>query len=255
MGAVQIVATSVAAAITIVAVVLVTRTVRRVLAVGRPGQPARPRTPPRRSRFTGSTMWQAYYVEYTILAVLLCGFFIRGFKAANDALEWPVWAAPVSHALGSVLPASPAAVSLIAMAKIIVSMAWVIVIASNITMGVAWHRFLAFFNIYFKREPGRKGSGLGALRPMMSDGKPLDFEEADPEKDQFGVAQVEQFTWKGLLDFSTRRSRTRADSMMPGSAQRLRIVLGEVMPLVPFSAGMAWSWMQWAASACRDVVA
>ena len=23
---------------------------------------------------------------------------------------------------------------------------------------------------------------------MMSDGKPLDFEEADPEKDQFGVA-------------------------------------------------------------------
>ena len=26
---------------------------------------------------------------------------------------------------------------------------------------------------------------------MMSEGKPLDFEEADPEKDQFGVAHVE----------------------------------------------------------------
>ncbi|GAA3238119.1 (Fe-S)-binding protein [Dactylosporangium siamense] len=174
-----------------------------------------PGNPNRRSRFAGSTMWQAYYVEYTILAVLLCGFFIRGFKAANDTLEWPVWAAPVSHGLGAVLPASAAAVSLIAMAKIIVSMTWVIVIASNITMGVAWHRFLAFFNIYFKRNPGRAGSGLGGLRPMMSEGKPLDFEEADPEKDQFGVAQVEQFTWKGMLDFSTCTECGRCQSQCP----------------------------------------
>ncbi|GAA1546903.1 (Fe-S)-binding protein [Dactylosporangium maewongense] len=174
-----------------------------------------PGNPNRRSRFTGSTMWQAYYVEYTILAVLLCGFFIRGFKAANDSLEWPVWAAPVSHGLGAVLPASAAAVSLIAMLKIVVSMTWVIVIASNITMGVAWHRFLAFFNIYFKREPGRAGSGLRALRPMMSEGKPLDFEEADPDKDQFGVAQVEQFTWKGILDFSTCTECGRCQSQCP----------------------------------------
>ncbi|GGM50889.1 (Fe-S)-binding protein [Dactylosporangium sucinum] len=174
-----------------------------------------PSNPERRSRFTGSTMWQAYYVEYTILAVLLCGFFIRGFKAANDTLEWPVWAAPVSHGLGALLPASPAAVSLIAMVKIIVSMAWVIVIASNITMGVAWHRFLAFFNIYFKRTPGRPGSGLGGLRPMTSEGKPLDFEEADPEKDQFGVAQVEQFSWKGMLDFTTCTECGRCQSQCP----------------------------------------
>jgi Fe-S oxidoreductase len=174
-----------------------------------------PSNPNRRSRFAGSTMWQAYYVEYTILAVLLCGFFIRGFKAANDTLEWPTWAAPVSHGLGALLPASAAAVSLIAMAKIIVSMAWVIVIASNITMGVAWHRFLAFFNIYFKRTPGRAGSGLGGLRPMMSQGKPLDFEEADPDKDQFGVAQVEQFTWKGMLDFSTCTECGRCQSQCP----------------------------------------
>jgi Fe-S oxidoreductase len=101
------------------------------------------------------------------------------------------------------------------MVKIIISMTWVIVIASNITMGVAWHRFLAFFNIYFKRDPGRAGSGLGGLRPMMSEGKPLDFEEADPEKDQFGVAQVEQFTWKGMLDFSTCTECGRCQSQCP----------------------------------------
>ena len=95
-------------------------------------------------------------------------------------------------------------------------MTWLIVISLNVTMGVAWHRFLAFPNIFFKREPARPaGSGLGALRPMTSQGKPLDFEEADPEKDQFGVAHVEQFSWKGLLDFSTCTECGRCQSQCP----------------------------------------
>ena len=50
---------------------------------------------------------------------------------------------------------------------------------------------------------------------MTSEGKPLDFEEADPEKDQFGVAQVEQFTWKGLLDFTTCTECGRCQSQCP----------------------------------------
>jgi heterodisulfide reductase subunit C len=168
------------------------------------------------SRFTGSTMWQAYFVEAVIVAVLVCGFLIRGFKYATGHGEWPVWAAPVSHALGEVLPASEAALSITALVKIIISMTWLITIALNVTMGVAWHRFAAFFNIFFKRDPGRPaGSGLGPLRPMMSGGKPLDFEEADPEKDQFGVAAVEQFTWKGLLDFTTCTECGRCQSQCP----------------------------------------
>ncbi|MEV0607821.1 (Fe-S)-binding protein [Polymorphospora rubra] len=167
------------------------------------------------SRFTGSTMWQAYFVEWVIFTILICGFFIRGFKVATDHFDYPVWATPVSHALGSVLPASEAALSIVALVKIAISMTWLIVISLNVTMGVAWHRFSAFFNIFFKRDPGRPGSGLGALRPMMSEGKPLDFEEADPEKDQFGVAQVEQFTWKGLLDFTTCTECGRCQSQCP----------------------------------------
>ena len=38
--------------------------------------------------------------------------------------------------------------------KILVSMAWFVTIALQPTMGVAWHRFLAFPNIWFKRHPG-----------------------------------------------------------------------------------------------------
>ncbi|PZM94918.1 MAG: Fe-S oxidoreductase, partial [Actinobacteria bacterium] len=176
----------------------------------------RPTRAQRRSRFTGSTMWQAYFVEAVVLTVLICGFIIRGFKVATDHFAYPAWATPVSHAVGAVLPASTAGISIAALVKIAISMTWLIVISLNLTMGVAWHRFAAFFNIFFKREPAKKaGSGLGPLRPMMSGGKPLDFEEADPEKDQFGVAQVEQFTWKGLLDFTTCTECGRCQSQCP----------------------------------------
>jgi Fe-S oxidoreductase len=174
----------------------------------------RPSRPGNRSRFTGSTMWQGYFVEYVVLAVLICGFLIRGFKVATDRFEYPAWATPVSHAVGALLPASAAGVSVVAAIKIVISMTWLITIALNVTMGVAWHRFLAFPNIFFKRQPAG-GPSLGALRPMMSDGKPLDFEEADPETDQFGVAQVEQFSWKGLLDFSTCTECGRCQSQCP----------------------------------------
>jgi Fe-S oxidoreductase len=167
-----------------------------------------------RSRFTGSTMWQGYFVEWIILLVLLCGLLIRGFKAANGHLPFPTWAAPVSHALGDALPASGAAVTAVGLVKIVISMSWVIVVASNVTMGVAWHRFAAFVNIFFKRTAS-PAPALGGLRPMMSAGKPLDFEEADPERDQFGVAAVEQFTWKGLLDFTTCTECGRCQSQCP----------------------------------------
>jgi Fe-S oxidoreductase len=177
--------------------------------LGRPG-----RKPEQRSRFIGSTMWQGYFVEWVILLVLLCGLLIRGLKAASGDLPYPVWAAPVSHGLGDVLPASGTAVSIVALVKVVISMTWAIVIGLNVTMGVAWHRFLAFPNIFFKRS-GTAAPALGALRPMMSRGKPLDFEAADPEKDQFGVAVVEQFTWKGLLDFSTCTECGRCQSQCP----------------------------------------
>ncbi|MEU7715218.1 (Fe-S)-binding protein [Micromonospora chalcea] len=176
----------------------------------------RPGRAENRSRFTGSSMWQGYFVEWVVLLVLIFGFVIRGFKVATGHFEYPVWAAPLSHAIGSVLPNWEAGVSVAALIKICISMTWLIVISLNVTMGVAWHRFLAFPNIFFKRDPEKPaGSGLGPLRPMTSEGKPLDFEEADPEKDQFGVAQVEQFSWKGLLDFSTCTECGRCQSQCP----------------------------------------
>ena len=173
-----------------------------------------PRRPGRKSRFAGSNFWQAYFVESVILAVGVCIFLIRGFQSANGILPYPTWAAPISTWLGSWLPAWLWAVSFVALIKIVVSMVWAIVIARNLTMGVAWHRFLAFFNIYFKREDTGR-TALGSLAPMMSAGEVLNLEEADPEKDTFGAGKVEDFTWKGWLDFATCTECGRCQSQCP----------------------------------------
>src|SRR5690606_19954840 len=116
--------------------------------------------------------------------------------------------------LAQILPSATAAVSIMALVKLLSGMIWLVVVGRNLTMGVAWHRFSAFFNIYFKREDDG-GVALGRLKPMMSGGKPLDFEEADPEKDVFGAGQIEDFSWKGWLDFSTCTECGRCQSQCP----------------------------------------
>ena len=50
----------------------------------------------------------------------------------------------------------------------LISFVWMITISLNPTMGVAWHRFLAFFNIWFKRESSGR-TALGAVKPLTSE--------------------------------------------------------------------------------------
>ncbi len=118
----------------------------------------------RRSRFFGSSFWQAYYVEGTILAVAICVLGLRGLEYALAASSGhhanTVADYPTTAWFGELFEHRPEqwlrdAVVLVAAVKIIVSMAWFITIALQPTMGVAWHRFLAFVNIWFKRDPGR----------------------------------------------------------------------------------------------------
>ncbi|ANN14383.1 Fe-S oxidoreductase [Amycolatopsis orientalis] len=173
-----------------------------------------PRRADRQSRFQGSNFKWAYFIE---AVVLIEGIGIIGVRAAKSALnvhETPVWAAFVSHPIGELLPASPNLVSVFAFVKLMSATIWLFVIARTMTMGIAWHRFSAFFNIYFKREADG-GVALGALKPMMSNGKVLDLEEADPDEDTFGVGKIEDFTWKGWLDFSTCTECGRCQSQCP----------------------------------------
>ena len=72
------------------------------------------------------------------------------------------------------------------------------------------HIFLAPINVTFKRLP----DGLGPLLPVESKGKPIDFE--DPAEDAvFGRGKIEDFTWKGMLDFATCTECGRCQSQCP----------------------------------------
>ena len=102
------------------------------------------------------------------------------------------------------------------MIKIVISFTWMIVISLNTTMGVAWHRFTAWPNIWFKREANGRPA-LGGLQPIMVDGKPIDFENIEEldEDAAFGVGKVEDFTWKGMLDFTSCTECGRCQSQCP----------------------------------------
>jgi ferredoxin len=73
------------------------------------------------------------------------------------------------------------------------------------------HIFLAGLNVLFSRRP----DGLGPLEPMRSAGKVLDFEEADPDTDVFGIGKVEDLSWKGMLDLGTCTECGRCQSQCP----------------------------------------
>jgi len=169
------------------------------------------------NRFSGSGMGKAYYVEATIVAIVFCVIALRGLEGAlasetswnwHYAISWPAVLAFQSMSKVSL----EKTIEIVATLKIVVSMAWFIVIAQNFTMGIAWHRFLAFFNIYYKRNIDKPA--LGALPAMLSKGKPVNFE--DPaEDDVFGLGTRGDISWKGLLDMTSCTECGRCQSQCP----------------------------------------
>ncbi|WP_349826781.1 (Fe-S)-binding protein [Brevibacterium litoralis] len=187
-----------------------------------------PKSPEDRgSRFAGSNFWQAYYVEFTILGVALCITLLRALEYvlqseagyANLILHFPLtfWLGELF--MGMSTGVVEGLIVAIALVKILISYAWMVTVALNATMGVAWHRFLAFFNIWFKRHPEGETS-LGALQPLSAKGRAIDFSDEEMMEDDevmssLGVGKVEDFSWKGLLDFTTCTECGRCQSQCP----------------------------------------
>ena len=172
----------------------------------------------RTSRFFGSGMKKAYYIEATILLIVFCVIALRGLEGAlSEETSWnrhhiTTWfIAEGFKAL--TLAEITSYIQWVAALKIVVSMLWFIVIAQNLTMGIAWHRFLAFFNIYFRRNSNGKNS-LGPLPEMLSHGKPINFEDPS-EDDVFGLGARSDISWKGLLDMTSCTECGRCQSQCP----------------------------------------
>ncbi|NEB37961.1 (Fe-S)-binding protein [Streptomyces sp. SID14515] len=172
----------------------------------------------RKSRFTGSKMGQAYFVEAIILIIGAAIMLLRGLEGALHHVDsyGPAYFASYPLVLafkGLSVETLQNLVYLFAMIKLGTTMIWAITVGLNTNMGVAWHRFLGFPNIWFKRNADGDVA-LGALQPMTTGGKEIDWE--DPAEDAvFGVSQVEQFSWKGILDFSTCTECGRCQSQCP----------------------------------------
>ncbi|MFY2788758.1 (Fe-S)-binding protein [Rhodococcus sp. MALMAid1271] len=172
-----------------------------------------PRKADRQSRFAGSNFKAAYFVEAIVLIEGLGMILVKAGKIATYGHANP-YTDFFTMQVAKLLPASPEMVSTFAFVKLMSAMVWVYVVGSRINWGVAWHRFTAFPNIYFKRMDD--GSvALGPAKPMMSGGKVLVMEEADPDVDAFGAGNVEDFSWKGWLDFTTCTECGRCQSQCP----------------------------------------
>ena len=191
-----------------------------------------PRRLDRQSRFFGSRMWQAYFVEAMVLLESIAILFIRGAEynlakahGGEHAEHATAFHFPISQYFGNLYPTGHENIGtleniifVIAMIKVSSAMLWLIVIATNLTMGVAWHRFTAWPNIWFKRN-SNGATALGGLQPIRIKGEPLDLEKMeDLEEEDFeklGVGKLEDFSWKGVLDFTTCTECGRCQSQCP----------------------------------------
>jgi len=182
------------------------------------------------SRFLGSTKWQALFVEWVVLVVCLCVVVLRGLEYAlfGDATSGAdlnavatAWHFPLTAWLGALLRGAGATpvvlanlVVVMSAIKITVSMAWLMVVGVQTSMGVAWHRFLAVINLYARREPdGAKA--LGPAAPLLVDGAPLTDIEQIPDNAVLGVGTAEDLSWKARLDFYSCTECGRCQEMCP----------------------------------------
>jgi Fe-S oxidoreductase len=188
-----------------------------------------PRSQGRGSRFFGSNFNYAYFVEAMALLEGSAILFIRGAEYNLGQLSehrerFDTFHFPISSLFGNLYPDGIEGnestleniVVGIALFKIVLAMVWLIFISRNLVMGVAWHRFTAWPNIWFKREASGR-TALGAVKPLTSGGQVVnldDIEELD-EESSLGVGKFEDFSWKGILDFTTCTECGRCQSQCP----------------------------------------
>ncbi|AKE42055.1 Protein fadF [Corynebacterium kutscheri] len=166
----------------------------------------------RLSRFYGSNALAAFFVETIILTEGISMLLVKAAKIATYGHGSP-WADFLSIHIATFLPASPNVVSALALTKLMVGMIWLYVMAYHITWGVGWHRFLAFFNIFFRRNPtGAKA--LGQLASMTDGNKVLTIDNVE-DTDTFGTGRLTDASWKMLLDATTCTECGRCQEQCP----------------------------------------
>ncbi|RDH74676.1 4Fe-4S dicluster domain-containing protein [Mycolicibacterium moriokaense] len=164
----------------------------------------------RQSRFYGSHTGGAWLVLLMIFFVIFTYAFFRGAAVNNGNLPYG-WGAFFSHGMGALLsPLGHTANEWIETVALLCHIAVALIFLLIVLHSKHLHIFLAPINITFKRRP----DGLGPLLPVEFKGERVDFE--DPAEDAvLGRGKIEDFTWKGYLDFMTCTECGRCQSQCP----------------------------------------
>jgi Fe-S oxidoreductase len=165
----------------------------------------------RDSRFSGSHTGAAWLVLLGIFLVIATLLIYRGAQINTGDFPYPHgafasqivghWLAPLGTGVNSVLE------TVFILAQLAVILGFLVFV----TYSKHLHIITAPVNVLFSRRP----DGLRGLPPMRSNGQVLDFEEADPDTDVFGLGKIEDFSWKGLLDMATCTECGRCQSQCP----------------------------------------
>jgi Fe-S oxidoreductase len=168
----------------------------------------------RASRFAGSHTGAAWLVLGGIFLVIATLLIYRGAQINTGDFPYPHGAFASEIVGGWLAPLGTGANSVLETTFILLQLAVVLGFLVFLTYSKHLHIFLAPVNVLFSRRP----DALRGLPPMRSNGTVLDFEEADPDTDVFGLGKIEDFSWKGLLDMATCTECGRCQSQCPAWA-------------------------------------
>ncbi len=165
----------------------------------------------RASRFYGSHTGAAWLVLFMIFNVIWTLLFYRGAKINSDHFPYPDDLAFGSQFFATLLEplgveTNEVLATVFALIHIGVILGFLVIVVYSKHL----HIFVAPINVAFSRRP----NALGPMLPMYSGGQPIDFEDPG-EDDIFGRGKVEDFTWKGMLDFATCTECGRCQSQCP----------------------------------------
>ncbi|MDT7561981.1 MAG: hypothetical protein QOG76_605, partial [Pseudonocardiales bacterium] len=164
----------------------------------------------RESRFYGSHTGPAWFILFMIFNVIWTLFFFRGVEAAAGNFPYTS-GAYVSLGIGHLFSGlSAGALAVLEAIGLVLHIGVMLAFLIIVLYSKHLHIFVAPINVAAKRLP----KGLGPLLPMESGGKPIDFEDPG-EDDVFGRGKIEDFTWKGMLDFATCTECGRCQSQCP----------------------------------------
>ncbi len=164
----------------------------------------------RSSRFYGSHTGGAWLILFMIFNVIWTLFLFRGTEVNTGSFPYRSGAF-ASEAAGALLaPLGSGINQVLETVGLLLHIGVMLAFLMIVLYSKHLHIFVAPINVAAKRMP----KALGPLLPMESRGKPIDFEDPD-ENDIFGRGKIEDFTWKGMLDFATCTECGRCQSQCP----------------------------------------